>query len=272
MRIGLNEYYFEIAINEYHIRGIVHEPCEIKETNHIVIYCYGLVGDRVDCHRLAVEAGRFFAKNNIIFVRFDCRGTGVSDGNSIDFGYYDFIKDIKQVADFFKDKYPNKEIIFLGVSEGAIAASYITQTYEFCNKRLILWSPIYRKSRRDKVSNDIVLNIETNAHTSNQKNNYISKYDNIQKTNIRGIADFGLWLSMTYLIERRRISELIELRYINSVICIYGGEDVRTVETVLEIKEYHNSDVRKIDKADHLFSHTKYKNELFHRTLDWIKY
>lgn len=267
----MKEHYFEIDINECYIRGVLHEPDKSDRVDYIIIYCYGLIGDRVDCHRLAVEAGRFFAKNSIAFVRFDCRGTGTSDGNSINFGYYDYINDVKQVTDYFNAKYPNRKIVFLGISEGAIAATYLAQTYDGCNERLILWSPVYQKSKEKISSHENQDSNHPSRSSTVLHNKGLIRLKNTKKSSsTRGIADFGLWISISYFLERNKTSDLLTLEQIYDTICIYGTNDTRVTATILDFRNYDNINVIGIEGADHVFSHTKYKKELFNKTLDWL--
>lgn len=251
----MSENYFNIEVNNCNIRGIIHRP---KKFDYIILYCYGFIGDRVDCHRLAVEAGRYFSKNNIAFVRFDCRGSGASDGDSIEFGYYDLLEDIKAVLEFFKKIYLNKKFILIGISEGAISASYITQICLEKKPSLILWSPIYRKSNNTKNHKENS-SLEKSLLTS--ENAHLSSH---------AVSSFGLWINYRYFIERNKISDSINLLTLNNILCIYGTNDKKVVSTIDELTKMKNVDIYKITGADHLFSSTRNKNMVFKETVNWI--
>lgn len=129
---------FEVNVNNEFVRGIIHKG----NNPNVVIYCPGLAGDRVDCHRIPVDFGRYAIKNGWDLIRFDYRGIGVSDGDTIMYGFNDILDDIEAIIKYASADYC--KIALIGISQAAI------QTYYLANKNdmvdmLLLWSPLFDK-------------------------------------------------------------------------------------------------------------------------------
>ena len=251
---------FTIKNKNYEIRGVKHIP---KDTiKAVIIYCYGLAGDRVDCHRLAVNAGRFFSKNKYAFVRFDARGTATSDGESIEFTYCDLISDLEKVINYAQVYFGNQKIVLLGVSEGAILASHMFTKYK---SRLVLWSPILYLDNSGENKQQIMDGPKLNKQ--GLLSNYSVMNNNQQK---RGNPYFGIWINSRYFIERNMVSYKIEIEKLSDSLCIYGTKDERVVHTVNELKKIGSS-IYSIENADHVYSHTLYMDKLFMQTNEWLE-
>lgn len=273
---------FEIVIKKETLRGIVHKGGNAN----VLIYCPGLAGDRVDCHRIPVDFGRFAAENGWDLIRFDHRGIGVSDGNTILYGFNDALIDIEAVIDYACTTY--NKIALVGISQAAIQTYYLANKNEFVDI-LLLWSPLFDK-------NNSVIKEENNVITStnfpyagrvwNTENEELYKGKNLAKagdvirisrkfqrekqTRLFGYPNTGMWISSRYYEERRKIlAQCTKNRDIE--IALFAGELDESVAKDSVVKSLsRNIGMNIIKDGDHLFSDVSCRYKLFQMSIKWL--
>lgn len=102
--------------------SIVHEPTKIGSTGLVIIVAGG-PQYRVGAHRQFVMLARQLAATGAPVIRFDHRGTGDSDGDYR--GFTDMDEDIRSAVDHLFGLYPDlKKVVLWGECESASAAAY----------------------------------------------------------------------------------------------------------------------------------------------------
>ena len=281
---------FEINLKNEFIRGIIHKG----DNANVLIYCPGLAGDRVDCHRIPVDFGRYAVKNGWDLIRFDYRGIGVSDGNTILYGFNDILDDIEAVINYARYNYC--KIALIGISQAAI------QTYYLANKSdmvdiLLLWSPLFDKDNstiRAKAS----INDEENKNNKldevyirkawNSKHEELSKGKTIARngdvirisrkflreksTGLFGYPNTGMWISSKYYEERKKILEkCINGNRRKIKIALFRGElDESVINDQFTQKLAEDEGMYTIKNGDHLFSDVFCRRMLFEKSIQWL--
>ncbi len=271
-----------------YIRGIIHK----NNNNALLIYCPGLAGDRVDCHRIPVEFGRLAARNGWDLVRFEYRGIGVSDGNTIMHGFNDIISDIEMIIQEFSSKY--ERIGLIGISQACIQTFYIAS---ICPKvdTLMLWSPVFDKDNRFEISDpkksDTVVtpqkridakvwdNDNEELYKGKQQNNGNSivrisrKFKRERKSGLFGYPNTGMWISSKYYEERKHIIKecICFTNKISKRIGLFKGEfDDSVSEDAITCSIAERVGMVVIPEGDHLFSEDRCKRYLFDKSIEWL--
>lgn len=105
---------------------IVHEPAATCDTAMVIIVAGG-PQYRVGAHRQFVTLARQIARAGIPVLRFDHRGTGDSGGDYR--GFRDMDADIRSAIDYLFDAHPSlKKVMLWGECESASAAAYYART------------------------------------------------------------------------------------------------------------------------------------------------
>ena len=271
-----------------YIRGVIHKNSNKK----LLIYCPGLAGDRVDCHRIPVEFGRLVASNGWDLIRFEYRGVGISDGNTITHGFNDIISDIEMIIKEYSCQY--ESIGLIGISQACIQTFYISSISSKLDT-LLLWSPVFDKDNRFVISDPNKTDKETIPKDSigtkvwdnnneelfkgkmNKKENSIvrisRKFRRERKTRLFGYPNTGMWISSKYYEERKQIiKECIRYtNYISIRIGLFKGEfDDSVSEDAITSLIAEKVGMVVIPEGDHLFSMDRCKRDLFDKSIEWL--
>lgn len=105
------------------IVGMLQFP-EGKGKKPAVILVHGFTDNKLGSHRIFVHTGRKLAKEGIICLRFDCRGSGESEGDFIDMTISGEISDLKAAVDYLYTlpEVDTERIGVLGYSLGSVVA------------------------------------------------------------------------------------------------------------------------------------------------------
>ena len=275
------EYLFELKSRKKCIRGVINR----NNNATLLIYCPGLAGDRVDCHRIPIDFARYIENKECDFIRFDYSGIGTSDGELIELGFNSVIEDINIVLDNLSNGYKN--IILISISQAAIQALKIFTENKNING-LIMWSPLFDKY--SSVISDKKIGVDNKNKAWDNTNPELYKGDVLASKNdvvrisrkfirqkssgLLGYPNTGMWYSRKYYAERNNIiKELhVDTSELRPIICLCGenDDDVNKDILVNEIKNHSNVDYIIIPEGDHLFSTHELKHKLFLETSIWI--
>ena len=97
--------------NEDLILGIFHVANHQLDIPIVLVMCYGMNGNRVIQHRMAVKLGESLEKKGVNLVRFDYRNVGVSDGSFEKTSIKERIDDILNVCKYVKACFYDKNLL-----------------------------------------------------------------------------------------------------------------------------------------------------------------
>jgi uncharacterized protein len=225
----------------------------------LVVICHGFTGSRVGVDRLFVLAGREFARRGFLVFRFDFAGCGESSGVYGEHGLDSMIAQTRTVLDYglSMDCVDPLRVTLVGHSLGASVA-LLTATRDRRVKSLALWSTV------GYPYHDIV-------HIVGHK-----VYDESVK---RGSADYnGFPLTPAFFESLQQHQPFQEAsKFHGDVFIAHGTSDdtIRADYSFLLEKTFWLRGEGRCDKhilfqADHTYSRSEHKTELFQATADWL--
>jgi len=247
--------------NEDLILGIFHVANHQLDIPIVLVMCYGMNGNRVIQHRMAVKLGESLEKKGVNLVRFDYRNVGVSDGSFEKTSIKERIDDTLNVCKYVKACFYDKKIkiVLIGFSDGARNVLNIAE-----NKivdGIILWNPIF---------NIISGNNKVNTNMNSRK---LSLHPLYRKP-IKKLLGVAINLELIREIEAENVIEIFE-KIDKQVLVIFGEDD----ELTKDIRKYlfykglmdkKNISSFIIKKANHLFNESEQVEEVFEVTIEWI--
>lgn len=257
-----------------------------EKKSALIIFCYGLNGERSDRHRISVKLSREIKSMGVAVFRFDYIGQGISDGEFYNTTLKSKIRDTISVMKFVKKMMPQIEkVIFLGFSDGAsVAICSIIEARDILEvNAVLLWSPIVHTDLKhvDENNKQIMQARDTKKLpiSVNNKKNFMIGTTNIEynRPTRRGNAvvtpQFGLWQNVRYnnLDEPKIIDLFCDL---NIPTCIvYPEQDYSIIPTAkqLESKLGGNITSFKIADADHTFNRSTWINAVFKNSNSWLR-
>lgn len=131
--------------------GMMHLP-ERPGLHPGVILLHGFTGNSKESHFMFVKAARDFARNGLVALRFDFRGSGDSEGAFVDMTAPDEISDAVAALDFLsvQSEVDEERMGLLGLSLGGCVAA-CTAGVDARVKSLVLWSAAAFSSAFRKV-------------------------------------------------------------------------------------------------------------------------
>lgn len=176
------ELYIESKIDKLKLSVAIFTP--EKEVKGIIQISHGMAEHKERYYELM----EYLTKEGFVTIINDHRGHGKSIKDENDLGYFydetsDFIvEDLKQITEYIKDKYKNKEVILLGHSMGSLVVrKYIKKYDNLINKLIICGSPsknnlvnlgllltkIIKIIKKDKYRSKLINNITFASYNKN---------------------------------------------------------------------------------------------------------
>lgn len=250
---------FQINSQGKLVSGIIHIPQIQYEAPKIVIMCYGLNGTRVEQHRMSVLLGELCEKNGINLLRFDYANCGVNDGDIFFSTQKERIQNVVDVIDFVKNCFHcQTEIYLIGFCDGAKIAVKAKKTSSDI-KGIVLWNP----------------QIFSNSPEKNNRKSTHTKFLLHPKYKQPCLEYVGISLNLKYFQEVKYDTSLTLIDESDLVYGIFAENDIRSQEAKYRLHELsiNNSCIKTdiIKNADHLFTKTKYVDEVLNKTIAWIK-
>ena len=249
----------QIEVDKTSILGVIHIPSKINTTPKIIIFCYGLNGNRVDNNRIGVKLSEYAEKNGIIVIRFDYRGLGISEGDFFDVNFESKIRDVLEVYSFVKGCMCNTphQVYLLGFSDGCRVVSKVINKIDDSNMAgLVFWSPLFYADVK-YVEKD-------------KKKKFIRDY----YTKKIGFPYKGLVINPNHLRQIQNYQDEYKMieKYDTHKLFIFGTEDTATIQ-IYETIRTNKTDTQEeqyIQDADHLYSREEWSDEVIKATIDWI--
>ncbi len=246
---------FKNSVDE-NLAGVIHIP-KGEGTFPSIIMIHGLGGTKDEWGQFTRMA-KEFCKNNYLVLRFDCAGSGESEGKFRDMTRKKESGDTKAAIKFLKSKkkVDKKRIALLGLSLGA-AVSVLTWTPEI--KTMVL------------LSSAIVGNVLRERYEKDKKR-------------MKQIAEKGYFVNERYWGNIEISKELfyeadtLDLKPIMKkitapVLLIHGTKDVVVPVTYAKeaVNYFQNAKLEIIGGADHNYRIQKHEHRMIELSLDWFK-
>lgn len=240
----------------------LHYPAREKkgESHPVIIICHGFTGNRIGVDRLFVQAARSFSEAGYVVLRFDYSGCGESTGDYGRGGMDRLVEETRTVLDYALslDCVDYSRVILLGHSLGG-AVAVQTAVRDKRVKKLVLWAPVAHPLA------DISRIIGARAH----------------KLIIgSGEADYlGYTLTERFLqslADSRPLQETKQFR--GDVLVLHGAADevippdsAFLYQKAFWLRSDGQSDKEILLGADHSFTGTEIRRELFRLTENWLR-
>lgn len=260
------EHHITIHSEEAELAATLHYPTTDSNTAvsgcerwPLLIVCHGFIGSRIGVDRLFVEAARDFSDKGFLVLRFDYGGCGESTGDYGAGGIDVMIDQTRSVLDYAlsMDCVDLSRVILLGHSLGG-ATALLTAAKDHRVKTLVLWSAVaYPHS-------DIVRIVGKSEYEKLESDGYIDH--------------FGYSLTRRFFESLSRHQPYEQLRrFKGDVLVVHGtADDIVPVDyaplyqKIFWIRQEGQCDLELIFQADHTYSSQAFKEQLFHKTYDWL--
>lgn len=113
-----------------------------KETKgkKVVLYKHGFMGHKITPHRMIVNLAHKLTELGYTVVRFDCIGSGDSEGDCSYTTFGGEVEDTLEVIKYIKEKLKPEKFVILGYSMGGLVTSLVSEFVE--TDGIVLWSPV----------------------------------------------------------------------------------------------------------------------------------
>lgn len=138
------EQFAQFSVDGQRLYGMLHTP-DVPEAPAggwpCVVFVHGYTGSRVEHHRLFVLLARRLAERGVAALRFDCRGSGDSQGDFTEMTTTREVEDVAAACAYAR-RQPGldpERVMLLGYSMGGMVAALAAR--EVRAHRLLLWAP-----------------------------------------------------------------------------------------------------------------------------------
>jgi len=231
------------------LSAIFHKP--VNQTNKIVIFTHSFKGGK-DYQPITREFSEHICNEGYALIRFDCCGSGESDGKFEDSSIFTQVEDLKDVIKYVKSQ-GYSEICLIGLSLGTTDSII---AYDGSIKCMVLWSPIFQ-----------------HRHLYEQyKSEMLSKGFIIRKNNLTGEkfkVGRAMWDSFKDIIPYKKLPEIKSpvLAIISSKDYHISVEDAKKYMDMIPVK--HELEV--IEGGDHDFLIEEARKKAISLTTGFIK-
>jgi uncharacterized protein len=258
------EHHISIFCDDVELTASLHYPTSQNSQEQlsrypIVIICHGFLGNRIGVDRLFVQAGRKFASQGYMVLRFDYGGCGESTGDYGSGGLDILITQTMRVIDYALslDCVDLNNVTLLGHSLGG-AVAVLTAARDHRVKNLILWSAVAYPH------NDLVRIVGLDAYKK------LLPDSAIEHSSCSFTASFFDSLSKHQPLEQTR-------RFSGDVYLIHGtADDVIPVDyaplyqKMFWGRENGHCELDLIFQGDHTFSTKNIRDQLLDKTANWL--
>jgi esterase/lipase len=242
------------------LSAVLHKPDHQQQPSPAIIFVHGFIGSKVGEHRMFVKAANYFSNKGFVCFRFDFSGCGESEGDYKDVTVSKQINELKSAIHYVSQMIevdPNN-IIIIGHSLGGALTALTAYQFPLI-KDIILWSPV------------------ANPYTDITS---ITGKEAEHTAQIQGYSDYkGFLLSKSFFNDLKNHQPLKTIQsFPGSVFVVHGtnDEDIPCQHAESYIQALPETEHQKfgysfINEADHTFSNTKWENELFNKSFDWLQ-
>ena len=259
------------------LRGVLHAPddgCARADTG--IVFLHGWSGSRLGPHRMFVKTARELTDLGCTCLRFDFRGRGESDGETIRATIQTMIDDTACAVNFLCRKRPVEKLLLLGICSGGKVAIGAAAADPRVNG-LALWSAEPLGELKDP-------DINTRKSVSAVRK-YAAKamrFDTWRRL-LSGRVNVGLVKKAVLQHESSDKEELVResallkrfRRYRGRVCFVYGTNDPTTTSAAENYAGFCRrcgieNEFHRIDGANHSFYSLQWERQVMDLTRDWV--
>lgn len=137
------EQFAQFSVDGQRLYGMLHTPDAVAPAQGwpSVVMVHGFTGDRSEHHRLLTLLSRALAARGVASLRFDCRGSGDSQGEFYEMTVSREVQDVEAAADYIRQQpgIDPERVMLLGYSMGGMVATLAASAVRA--HRLLLWAP-----------------------------------------------------------------------------------------------------------------------------------
>lgn len=137
------EQFAQFSVDGQRLYGMLHTP-ELDPPERgwpSVVMVHGYTGNRIETHRLFILLSRLLVQRGIASLRFDCRGSGESQGDFSEMTVSREVQDVQAACEYVR-RQPGldaQRVMLLGFSMGGMVATLAAPVVQA--HRLLLWAP-----------------------------------------------------------------------------------------------------------------------------------
>lgn len=136
--------------NNHNLSAIFHQPK--NKTNKIIIFTHSFKGDK-DYQPIIREFASHICREGYAMIRFDCYGTGDSDGAFEDSSITTQVADLEDVIEYVKGQ-GYTSICLSGISLGT---SVSIMAYDTSIQCMVFWSPVFEHTKTYEAYKEEIL-------------------------------------------------------------------------------------------------------------------
>ena len=231
------------------LRGYLTLPEEFN--GDLVLMYHGFTGNKTEHAGHFRNLSRLLAAEKIASLRMDFSGNGESDGEFSDFTFDTLIAEANLMLDYAKTISDVKRVMLLGFSMGgAVAAMVATKRYQEIDK-MVLWSPAGNILEKIKKAFESGIKLENG---------------NVM------MGTFELSKAMVESVNRYDVYQGIE-NFKKPVLIIHGRKDLAVnylISAIYSVR-FFNSHLFYLNEAGHGYDSLTDREELYQRTLEFLK-
>jgi len=241
-----------LEVDGQKLRGMIHFPSGEGPFPAVALF-HGFTGQRMEPHFIFVKLARLLAKNKIIAVRFDFRGSGESEGEFQDMTIPREVEDGIRIVDFLKKHLlvDKDRLGIVGLSLGGCIARLVA-TKQGNIKCLVFWSAVASPEEliKQKLTEEYQVTKE-------------------------GYIDFGgNKVGKDFLATLPQVEGPESLSaYRGKALIIHGTkDDTVPLEHAYQLKKILPfSQLKKIEGADHTYNRVDWEEEVLRKTVSFLK-
>ncbi|HPL55723.1 MAG TPA: alpha/beta hydrolase [Bacilli bacterium] len=231
------------------LRGYLTLPEEFN--GDLVLMYHGFTGNKTEHAGHFRNLSRLLAAEKIASLRMDFSGNGESDGEFSDFTFDTLIAEANLMLDYAKTISNVKRVMLLGFSMGgAVAAMVAAKRYQEIDK-MVLWSPAGNILEKIKKAFESGIKLENG---------------NVM------MGTFELSKAMVESVNRYDVYQGIE-NFKKPVLIIHGRKDLAVnylISAIYSVR-FFNSHLFYLNEAGHGYDSLADREELYQRTLEFLK-
>jgi uncharacterized protein len=188
MKIKTKQHYHIPVSEQTGVHVYLAKPTADFEKETLFIFSHGFSVDGTESFRLFIQLSERLLELGYPTILFDYRGNGYSDLAFEDMTFDTLLADLNAVTDFAREKFPDHQIVFWGMSFGCAVASSVAATRQDISL-MVFWglsADIYRRYREQFLNPEI----EEKGYT------YLSKGFKIKLAFLESLRDRDIYAAI----------------------------------------------------------------------------